>query len=68
MGVPASHVAFAYALLHPGLASVVFGATTPQQVVENVGAIDTFTTLDDGQMDAVRQLAEPKRTGARPAP
>lgn len=55
--VPASHVAFSYALTHPNLASVVFGATSPEQLAENVAAYETFRELDADQRAALLQLA-----------
>jgi aryl-alcohol dehydrogenase-like predicted oxidoreductase len=55
-GVPASHLAFAYAFAHPHLASIVFGASSPEQLRENVAAWETFTTLTDDQLDIVRSL------------
>ena len=36
--VATAHLALAYALGHPNLASIVFGATNPEQVCANVGA------------------------------
>ena len=56
-GVPTAHLAFAYALGHPNLASIVFGATTPEQVRTNVAAIDTFEKLDEAQRAAIERLA-----------
>ena len=56
-GVPTSHLAFAYALGHPNLASIVFGATTPEQVRANVAALDTFATLSETQRAAIDALA-----------
>jgi aryl-alcohol dehydrogenase-like predicted oxidoreductase len=56
--VPPSHVAFAYAFQHPALASVVFGASTPVQLDENVAAWTTFQQLDDDQLATVRQLVQ----------
>ena len=55
--VPTSHLAFAYALAHPNLASVVFGATTPDQVRANVAALDTFADLDEAKLAAIAALA-----------
>ena len=55
--VPASHVAFAYAFSHPHLASVLFGARSPEQLRENVGAAATFDVLDAEQIAAVEHLA-----------
>jgi aryl-alcohol dehydrogenase-like predicted oxidoreductase len=55
--VPAAHVAFAYAFSHPHLASILFGARTPEQLTENVAAYATFESLDARQIAAVRALA-----------
>ena len=56
-GVPTAHLAFAYALGHPHLATVLFGATSADQVRANAAAVATFDSLDDGQRAAVAALA-----------
>lgn len=56
-GVPAGHLAFAYAFGHPDLASIVFGASSPEQLNENVAAWNTFTELTGDQLATVRSLA-----------
>jgi L-glyceraldehyde 3-phosphate reductase len=56
-GVPTAHLAFAYALDHPHLATVLFGATSADQVRANVAAVATFDSLDDAQRAAVAALA-----------
>jgi len=56
-GVPTSHLAFAHALGHPNLASVLFGATSAAQVRSNVAALDTFASLDMTQRAAIDALA-----------
>ncbi len=53
---PAS-LAFCFVLSHPRLASVLFGATTPEQVYENVMSLDVFMTLDAGQRARLTRLA-----------
>jgi L-glyceraldehyde 3-phosphate reductase len=53
---PAS-LAFCFALSHPRLASVLFGATSPEQVHENVMSLECFMALDDLQRTRLRQLA-----------
>lgn len=58
-GVPPSHVAFAYAFGHPNLASVVFGASSADQLRENVAAWATYDQLSDEQRAAVAGLEEP---------
>jgi aryl-alcohol dehydrogenase-like predicted oxidoreductase len=56
-GMQTSHLAIAYALDHPNLASVLFGATTPDQVRDNIGALDAFNALDAEQLGSLRALA-----------
>ena len=57
-GVTATHLAFCYALDHPNLASVLFGATSPEQVRTNVGSIAVYESLDRPQLDAINALAD----------
>ncbi len=56
-GVPTAHLAFAYALGHPHLATVLFGATSAEQVRANVAAVATYDSLDATQRAAVDALA-----------
>ncbi len=56
-GVATSQLAFCYALGHPCLASALFGATTPEQLRDNVASYDVFESLSDDQLVAVRALA-----------
>jgi len=45
-----AQLAIAFALAHPSVASVLFGATGPEQVVENVAALEVLERLgDDGR-------------------
>jgi L-glyceraldehyde 3-phosphate reductase len=53
-----AHVAFAYAFQHPNLASIVFGASSPEQLRENAAAWDAFTALDADQLAEIRALAD----------
>ena len=53
---PAS-LAFCFALNHPRLASVLFGATSPEQVHENVMSLGCFMALDNMQRARLSQLA-----------
>lgn len=55
--VPPSHVAFAYAFDQPDLASIVFGASSPEQLEENVAAWSTYESLTPDQRAAVAALA-----------
>jgi aryl-alcohol dehydrogenase-like predicted oxidoreductase len=56
-GIAPVHLAFAYALDHPNLASVLFGATSPDQVGTNVEAVEAYASLTREQLDAIRALA-----------
>jgi len=51
-------VAFAFALAHPRLSSVLFGATSPEQLRENVASLDVYNSLDEEQRRRVDELAE----------
>ena len=53
---PAS-LAFSFALGHPRLASVLFGATSPEQLRENVASLQVFESLDDAQRRRLDELA-----------
>ena len=53
---PAS-LAFSFALSHPRLSSVLFGATTPEQLRENVASLQVFESLDDDQRQRLNALA-----------
>ena len=54
--VSATHLAFAFALSHPRRASVLFGATTPEQLHENLAALAVHDALDAGQRATLRDL------------
>jgi aryl-alcohol dehydrogenase-like predicted oxidoreductase len=49
-----ARLAIAFALAGPRVASVLFGATSPEQVDENVGAIDTLVALGDESLRSLR--------------
>jgi L-glyceraldehyde 3-phosphate reductase len=56
-GISPTHLAFAYALDHPNLATVLFGATTPDQVRTNVESIEVYQSLTREQLAAIHALA-----------
>jgi L-glyceraldehyde 3-phosphate reductase len=55
--VTPTSLAFAFALDHPRLSSVLFGATTAEQVHENVMSLECFMSLDDTQRARLQALA-----------
>jgi aryl-alcohol dehydrogenase-like predicted oxidoreductase len=56
-GVTTTQLAFCYALGHPRLTSALFGATSPEQLRENVASYAVYESLSDDQLAAVRALA-----------
>jgi aryl-alcohol dehydrogenase-like predicted oxidoreductase len=56
-GVTPANVAFCFALSHPRLASVLFGATSPQQIHDNIASLDVFNSLDAQQRAQLEALA-----------
>jgi aryl-alcohol dehydrogenase-like predicted oxidoreductase len=50
-------LAFAFALHHPRLSSVLFGATSPEQVRENVDSLKVYDSLDQDQLARLEELA-----------
>jgi len=49
-------LAVAFAATGPRVASVLFGATTREQVVENAGAIELLDRLTPADLDALRSI------------
>ena len=56
-GVTPASLAFSFALAHPRLASVLFGATSPEQLRQNVDSLDVFHSLTDEQHRRLGELA-----------
>lgn len=54
-GSTAAQLSYAYCLRHPHVASVLFGATSAQQIAENLLALEVADRLNDADM---RELAE----------
>jgi aryl-alcohol dehydrogenase-like predicted oxidoreductase len=52
-----AQLALAFALRGVGVASVLFGATTPEQVTENVGALAVSERRTQGNLASLRELA-----------
>jgi aryl-alcohol dehydrogenase-like predicted oxidoreductase len=46
LGLAPAPLAYAFALAHPAVASVVFGATRPEQVTENAAAVEVLRQMD----------------------
>jgi aryl-alcohol dehydrogenase-like predicted oxidoreductase len=57
-GARSAAMAIAFALLNPSVASVLFGATTPEQVAENVSAVELRSRMDEETAAHLRQIGE----------
>jgi aryl-alcohol dehydrogenase-like predicted oxidoreductase len=60
IGTTPASLAIAFALANPRLATVLFGATRPEQIAENLAAVSIAESLDS------TQLAELRAIGASP--
>jgi len=56
LGAPPAQLAIAFALSHPNVASVLFGATTPAQIVENAGAATVAERLTSHDLHRLRAI------------
>jgi aryl-alcohol dehydrogenase-like predicted oxidoreductase len=55
-GTTPSALAIAFPLLNPSVASVLFGATSPRQVSENVRAVELLPSLDEATVAELRRI------------
>jgi aryl-alcohol dehydrogenase-like predicted oxidoreductase len=55
-GSPPAALAIAFALANPQVASVLFGATKPQQIDENVAAVELNKSMKGEIVDELRQV------------
>lgn len=58
LGTTPSRLAIAFALSNLRVASVLFGATSPEQVAENVGALDVLASLEPGTLARLRSVGD----------
>ena len=56
VGATPAALAIAFALSNPAVASVLFGATSAEQVEQNVRALDVLVVATDEQIDALRRI------------
>ncbi len=58
LDTPTAVLAVAFALANPSVATVLFGATTPAQVAENVAALDLLDRLDADVLAELRAIGQ----------
>jgi aryl-alcohol dehydrogenase-like predicted oxidoreductase len=56
LGAPPATLAYAFALAHPSVVSVLFGATTAEQVGENAGAVELLARMDATDIAALTAI------------
>ena len=56
LGATPAALAVAFALSNPSVASVLFGATSAEQIEQNVRALDVLVVATDAQLDALRRI------------
>jgi aryl-alcohol dehydrogenase-like predicted oxidoreductase len=55
-GTRPAPMAIAFALLNPRVASVLFGATSPEQVADNASAVEIAAAMDEGAAADLRKI------------
>jgi L-glyceraldehyde 3-phosphate reductase len=56
LGTTAASLAIAFALANPVVASVLFGATNPRQIDENLGALDVLDRLTGDELSELQRI------------
>jgi L-glyceraldehyde 3-phosphate reductase len=60
-GTTAAALAMAFPLASPDVCSVLFGATSPGQVIENCGSVDLLARLSQADLAQLRRIGLPRR-------
>ncbi|MGY6500103.1 MAG: aldo/keto reductase [Acidimicrobiales bacterium] len=58
-GIPAAQLALAFALRHPHLTSLLFGASRPEQVRQNMAAVQVAGALEPAQWERLAAVGRP---------
>ena len=56
LGAAPATLAYAFALAHPSVVSVLFGATAPEQVAENAAAVDLLARMEAADVEALKAV------------
>jgi aryl-alcohol dehydrogenase-like predicted oxidoreductase len=60
IGRDPAHLAMAFALLNPDVTTVLFGATQPEQVRVNLGALDVADRLTPAERERLSAVGLPR--------
>ncbi|MFW6361952.1 MAG: aldo/keto reductase, partial [Spirochaetota bacterium] len=58
-----AQLALAWTLKNPNVSTTITGASRPQQVEENMKALDLFEKLDDSVMERIHAILDPLPEG-----
>lgn len=56
LGVPQARLAIAWCLKNPNVSTAIIGASKPEQVKENVAAVDVIDSLNDEVMETIESI------------
>jgi len=59
LGIPQGHMALAWTLKNPHVSTAITGASSPDQVIDNVKAVDAIEKLTDDVMQRINEILEP---------
>jgi aryl-alcohol dehydrogenase-like predicted oxidoreductase len=63
LGTTSAALAIAFALDNPRVATVLFGATSPDQLRQNSTALEVASGLDEAQWARLRAIGAPRASG-----
>jgi len=65
LGASMAQLALAWTLKNPNVSTTITGASKPEQVVENMKAIDVVSQLSDDLMERIETILDNKPAGPR---
>ena len=63
LGVSMAQMALAWTLKNPHISTTITGSSKPEQIIENMKAIDIVSQLDDDVMDKIETILDNKLAG-----
>ena len=63
LGVSMAQMALAWTLKNPHISTTITGSSKPEQIIENMKAIDIVSQLDDDVMDKIETILDNKPAG-----
>ena len=63
LGASMAQLALAWTLKNPNVSTAITGASRPEQVIENMKAIDVLEKLDDSVMERIAEILSPLPEG-----